>query len=148
LFLLSLVYEDQLHFFASARWPEPKQITDVILKPIKELVHSRWVFLNNLKVALVVVSVGSLNLVQDAKTLVKFRVEHHMVDCLLHQIDLTRQFILQLLCDLVVLVCASRLRHLEVLLGLLEALLVLVKFGREALEKVYDSLSNILHLAV
>jgi len=140
LLLFSLNFEQLLDFLFARFFEYFEDAADVSLKVIVEVVHRIRMPLDNLDVFVVVVSVSSLDGVQDFKACFKFVIELHVVNGMSHFLHTFLKVLLLGSGDLVMLISALSQRNLEIDLGLLEFIFVLVELLGELLEEVDDIL--------
>lgn len=118
------------------------------LKFIEEVVHVVGLSFDDFNVLLVVVSVGSGDLVKQVEALLKLLVEHHVVDGALHSCYHLCELVLLVLHDFVVVVSTVCECYLKVDLCLLELLLVLVEHGSKLLEEGKQVICDLAHLVI
>ena len=94
-------------------------VTNITFKWVEEVWHYLRVRLNELYILDVVVSVGSLDRIQNSETFFKFLVQHYVMNGFLHLIDLRCKFVFLATGDFVVMVSAVCKWNLEVELSLL-----------------------------
>jgi len=123
-------------------------VTHISLKAVKEVVHNFGVILYNIAVFAVVITISSLDTIQNFKTLIKSGVKHHVVNGFFHLVNLGSKLILLSTCDFVMMVTTLSKRDLEILFGFFKLLFVLIKLSGKLLEKGYYRLRYFLHLKV